>query len=152
VPTVDEPPPRDAEVFLALLALLQEHGVPKAGRIASCSRQVYGDVVLYWVKSSDKAKALIAETLSDFLGRPFEEGHGTWPLSLDDVERILQQQGLHRIVNSRCDSSGSREAWGLNLQSPLSVAASPKEAPARSAIVQARALRVSPSLEARRPA
>ena len=97
---MDGPLPREAEVFLALLALLEQHGVPTSGRIASCSMQLYGDQAVYWVKSSVKAKRLVAQALTEFLGRSFDDGHHTWRLSLHDVGRILQHHGLHHTINA----------------------------------------------------
>jgi hypothetical protein len=98
---VDDSFPTDTEAFLALLALLEEHGVPKSGRIASCAVEMQGAEPVYRVRSSESAKRLVAHALSDCLRRAIAEERDTWTLSLDDVKRLLEQQGLHHVINAR---------------------------------------------------
>ena len=93
--------PTDTEAFLALLGLLEQHGVPKSGRIASCTLEMHGAEPVYRVRSSESAKRLVAHALSDCLRRAIPQERDTWTLSLDDVERLLEQQGLHHVINAR---------------------------------------------------
>jgi hypothetical protein len=98
---VDDPFPTDTEAFLALLALLEQQGVPKSGRIASCTVETQGAEPVYRVRSSESAKRLVAHALSDCLCRSIPDDRDTWMLSLDDIERLLEQQGLHHVINAR---------------------------------------------------
>jgi hypothetical protein len=98
---VDDLFPTDMEAFLALLALLEQHGVPKSGRIASCTMEMQGAEPVYRVRSSESAKRLVAHALSDCLRRLIPEERDTWTLSRGDVERLLEQQGLHHVIHAR---------------------------------------------------
>ena len=89
--------PTDTEVFLALLTLLERHGVPSAGRIASVRRTMHRGKPVYWITASEKAEALVTQALSDFFDTPMRAKNAMWQLSLEDAQRVLEWWKLHRL-------------------------------------------------------
>jgi hypothetical protein len=100
--------PTDTKVFLALLTLLERHGVPSSGRIASVRRTMHRAKPVYWITASEKAEGLVTQALSEFFDRPMPAKDATWKLSLEHVERVLEWWTLHRLPRVK-DGTERRE-------------------------------------------
>jgi hypothetical protein len=82
--------PTDAQVFVAVVALLRRDGLRSQDCIISCRKQMHASRPVYWVTCEQGHQYHVAQALSNFLERPMAATYGQWPLSLADVRRVLE--------------------------------------------------------------